>query len=143
MRAESNIFLIMGAVGSAIAALLHVGCIVFGGPWYRFFGAGEKMAKLAEAGSTFPAKVTSGIVLVLLVWAYCALAGAGMFPKPPLLRYLLGAITAIYLLRGLMFVPMMKIMPGQSIKFWLWSSAICLALGIIHLVGTKQVWNYL
>ncbi|MGQ4584278.1 hypothetical protein [Lysobacter sp. F60174L2] len=35
---------------NAIAALLHVGCIIFGASWYRFFGAGERMAQLASAG---------------------------------------------------------------------------------------------
>ena len=38
-------------MGSAIAALAHLGCIIFGGDWYRFFGAGEQMARMAEAGN--------------------------------------------------------------------------------------------
>ena len=34
--------LMSGAVFSVFAALVHLGCISFGGDWYRFFGAGEK-----------------------------------------------------------------------------------------------------
>src|ERR1700731_551627 len=66
LRPDYNIFLIFGAVGSGIAAILHLGCIMFGAPWYRFFGAGEKMAQLDEAGSAAPTRITSGIVLVLM-----------------------------------------------------------------------------
>jgi hypothetical protein len=140
LRPDYNIFLIFGAVGSGIAAILHLGCIMFGAPWYRFFGAGEKMAQLAEAGSSAPTRITSGIVLVLMIWTYCALAGTGMVPKPPLLRVLLSGIATVYLIRALMFFALMKIMPGRSIEFWLWSSAICMILGVAHLVGTKQAW---
>ncbi len=42
-----NTPLIIGGYLSFVAALLHISCI-FGGPeWYRFFGAGERMATLA------------------------------------------------------------------------------------------------
>lgn len=140
MHPDYNVFLLLGAIGSAIAAILHLGCIVFGAPWYRFFGAGEKMARLAEAGSAVPSFITSGIVLILSIWAYCALAGTGMVPKPPLLRFALSAIASIYLVRGLMIFALMKIMRGRSIEFWLWSSAVCLILGMTFLVGTKQSW---
>jgi hypothetical protein len=101
------------------------------------------MAKLAEAGSPIPTRITSGIVLVLAAWAYCALAGAGLAPKPPLLRYLLAGIAAIYLLRGLLGFGLKKIIRGNSMEFWLWSSAICLALGLAYLVGTRQAWDSL
>jgi hypothetical protein len=139
----ANIFLVAGAAGSFAAALAHVGCIVFGAQWYRFFGAGEKMARMAEARSLTPTLITGGIVLVLLAWSYIALAGAGLVPKPPLLRALLAGVTAVYLLRGLMLVPMMNRMTGRSLTFWLWSSAICLALGALHLAGTHQTWSSL
>ncbi len=35
--------LITGAICSALAALAHLGCIIFGAQWYRYFGAGEEM----------------------------------------------------------------------------------------------------
>ncbi len=64
MDSGKNKFLIIGSIGSAIAALAHLGCIIFGGDWYRFFGAGEQMAKMAEDGHWYPTVVTSIIVLV-------------------------------------------------------------------------------
>ncbi len=140
MDADRNGFLIAGATLSAIAALLHIGCIFFGAPWYRFFGAGERMARLAESGSWYPTIVTSVIVAVLIGWSVYALSGAGVVPRLPLMRPALCAITAIYLLRGLVVVPLFLVVPEKTTAFWVWSSAICLFFGIVHLVGTSQAW---
>ena len=137
---DNNLFLLFGAAGSAVAAAAHVGCIIFGAPWYRFFGAGEKLARLDEAGSSLPARITSGIVLVLAFWSYCALAGAGLAPQPPFLRALLCGIALVYLLRASIGFVMKKRMPGRSDAFWLWSSAICGTLGAAYLVGTIRSW---
>ena len=63
MEDTRNAFLIAGALLSALAAALHVGCIVFGAPWYRFFGAGERMAQMAIAGNWYPTVVTAVIAL--------------------------------------------------------------------------------
>ena len=41
---------------------VHVGCIVFGAPWYRFFGAGEKMAQMADAGNPRAARAVGNIM---------------------------------------------------------------------------------
>jgi len=48
------------------------------------------------------------------------------------------AITAIYLLRGLVIVPLVVL--GKSTPFWWWSSMICLLIGSVHLAGLSQVW---
>ena len=99
------------------------------------------MALLAEAGSPIPTRITGLIILVLLVWTYLALAGVGMLPKPPLLRYLLAGIASIYLVRAISVFWLMKVMPGNSILFWFWSSLICLILGVAYLAGTSKIWN--
>ena len=140
MAATRNSPLILGASLSATAALAHLGCIVFGASWYRFLGAGEQMAVMAARGHWYPTVVTSIIAAVLLVWALYALSGAGVIHRLPLLRPVLCAITAVYLLRGLAFAPMLALFPGRSPAFWLWSSAICLAIGVVHLVGVYQAW---
>jgi len=135
-----NIFLLVGAILSAIAAILHLGCIYFGAPWYRFFGAGEQMAILAERGSIQPTLITSAIVLVLSTWSIYALSGAAIIVKLPLLKWALSAITFIYLLRGIAGFFLINNPLGRSPEFWLWSSIICLSFGIIHLIGLKQIW---
>lgn len=136
----NNPFLILGAALSAVAALLHVGCIVFGASWYRFFGAGERMAQLAAAGSWRPTLITSAIVLVLAAWSVYALSGAGVVPRLPLVRTALCIITGIYMLRGLAGFP---IAASSGSAFWWWSSAICLTIGLVHLTGVRQAWAQL
>ena len=133
----------IAAALSAIAALLHVGCIVFGASWYRFFGAGERMARLAEAGDWRPTVVTAGIVVVLSVWALYALSGAGAIRALPLLRIGLCAITAVYALRGVAGLWYAAFGAGADAAFWWWSSAICLVFGIVHAIGLMQVWSRL
>ena len=137
---STNILLSIAATLNAIVAVLHIGCFYYGAAWYRFMGAGEAMATLAERGSIQPTIITSFIVLVFSIWTAYALSGAGIIFQLPLLRWVLLAITAIYLLRGIAgfffyFTPL-----GRTPEFWLWSSAICLTLGLIHLFGLKQLW---
>jgi hypothetical protein len=135
-----NSALVVGAGLSAVAALLHVACI-FGGPaWYRFFGAGERMAEAAARGSPYPAILTLGITVVLLAWAAYALSAAGALPSLPLLKAGIVAITAVYLLRGLVLFPVLMLKPAQVTPFVVWSSLICLGYGLVHLRGLVQVW---
>ena len=138
MEDTRNAFLIAGAVLSALAAALHAGCIVFGAPWYRFFGAGERMAQMAIAGHWYPTVATVVIASVLSAWSLYALSGAAVIRALPLLRPALCVITGIYLLRGLLILPLAVL--GRTTPFWWWSSAICLLIGVVHLVGLLQVW---
>ena len=64
---RSNKWLIAAGALSAIAAPLHVAIIINGPDWYRFFGAGEAMARAAERGSARPAVITIGIAAILAV----------------------------------------------------------------------------
>lgn len=138
-----NHLLVAGAVLSLMAALLHVACI-FGGPaWYRFFGAGEGMARAAERGSWYPALATLGIACVLLAWAAYALSAAGVLSPLPLLKVGVVAMTALYLLRGLLLVPVLVFKLSQATPFVVWSSLVCLGYGVVHLVGLVQVWSKL
>jgi hypothetical protein len=143
MPLQTNRFLIAGAAMSGFAALLHLGCIVFGAPWYRFLGAGEAMAQMASSGHWYPSVVTAAIIAVLSTWALYALSGAGIIRKLPLLRVALCAITAIYIARGLAFMLIMPLFPENSLLFWLVSSGTCLAFGIVHLLGVKLAWAHL
>jgi len=137
----ANPYLLSGAALSALAALLHLGCIFFGASWYRFFGAGERMAQLSAAGHIAPTLITTGIAAVLGVWSLYALSGAGVIPRLPLIRAGLCVITGIYLLRGVAGFVLAAVAPGErSVAFWCWSSLICLGISTLYLVGTRQVW---
>jgi hypothetical protein len=145
---SGNLQLISAAVLSFVASLLHV-AVVFGGPgWYRFFGAGEGMAALAEKGSIQPALITLGIAAILFVWGLYALSGAGVILKLPLLKLALSIITFIYLARGfagfvLPFVSNHPSINQNSVTFWLVSSVICCVFGLFYLLGTINSWAQL
>jgi len=139
---QSNPWLIAGGWLSLLAAFLHLGCILGGPDWYRFFGAGEGMAQAAERGEWMPHLLTLGIAGILAVWAAYAFAGAGRLRRLPLMRTALVLITSIYLLRGLALVPI-AFTPAAQTWFNIWSSLIVLAYGIAHAVGTWRAWPHL
>jgi hypothetical protein len=140
MRSPQSRPLLVGAILSALAALLHVGCIVFGGPWYRYLGAGERMARMAEAGHWYPPVVTAAITCILIAWTLYALSGAGFIRRLPFLRTVLLCIGAIYLTRGLATAALVPYFPGSTLRFWLVTSAVTTLMGILHLVGLKEIW---
>ena len=143
MHSASNKYLLAAAMCCLAAALAHLGCIVFGSDWYRFFGAGEQMARMAEQGLWYPTIVTSVIVLVLSVWALYALSGAGAIKRLPLTKLALILITSIFLLRAFSFVGLMPLFPENSLTFWLVSSGICLVIGSLFALGSWQQWSVL
>jgi len=135
-----NVYLIISGNLSAIAALLHLGCIYFGAPWYRFFGAGEEMALMAEQGSTYPTLITLTIFFVLSTWSLYAFSAAGLIFRLPFIRLALTVITFIYLLRGIAGFALIYMPMGRSPEFWVYSSIICLIFGIFHVIGLKKQW---
>ena len=141
-----NSYLIVASLLNLLVAAIHIGCIVFGAPWYRFFGAGESMAKMAERGSAKPALITAGITVTFVVWAIYAFAAAGLpFAvnlSLPWVRPVLAIIVGIYLVRGLLGFLLIKKPLGRSPSFWIYSSLVCLLIGSIHLAGLLQQWSF-
>lgn len=135
-----NPWLIAAGVLSAAAALLHLAIIAGGPDWYRFFGAGERMAHMAERGLVEPALIAAGIAAILAIWAAYAFAGAGLIRRLPLMRTALAAITCVYLLRGLVLAPLLALRPELVGGFTLWSSLIVLAYGLCYAIGTWRAW---
>lgn len=133
----------LAAIFTLVVAALHLGCIVFGAQWYRFLGAGEQMAQLAENDDPYPTIVTSLIVLVLLAWSAYAFSGAGKIFKLPLLRTGLCLISIILLTRAFGFYFIMSAFPENSLTFWFVSSGLCFILGSSYALGIKQSWQYL
>jgi hypothetical protein len=143
MIAKRTQALVLAGAGSLAASLLHLACITGGADWYRALGAGERMARMAARGHWYPTVVTLGIAAILGVWALYAWSGAGLIPRLPFLRPGLCAITGVYLLRALFFIPLQAFFPGNSAAFWYWTSGICLGLGLLHALGLRQAWSRL
>lgn len=138
-------YLKLAGILSFVACALHIAVIVGGPSWYRFFGAGANMAMMAEQGSYQPAIITFCIAFVLAVWGAYAWSGAGILPSFPLIRTALVLITLIYLVRGVLgmcalFFSHHPAVAQNSPTFWIWSSLICLVIGVIHLKGVLHKW---
>jgi hypothetical protein len=140
---KGSAWLVAGGWLSLGAALLHLAVIVGGPDWYRFFGAGEGMAQADQRGEWTPAIMTLGIAGMLALWGAFAFSGAGRIARLPLLRTGLIAISAIYLLRGLLLVPVLILKPQAVDAFALWSSLIVLVYGLAYAIGTWRAWPQL
>jgi len=138
-----NAFLILGAALSAVAAVLHFACLIWGAPLFRFLGAGEPIAQMAEKGHWHANFIAFAIGVLLAAWAAYALSGAGLLIRLPFVRLVLSVITGIYLLRAVAFPLLKPAFPENSDTFWIVTSGICLVIGLVHLAGLRQVWGQL
>lgn len=149
---HSKTLIVAGSL-SLMAAATHVAIIVGGPDWYRWFGAGEEMAKMAERGELYPALVTALIAAVLAIWGLYAFSAAGLIRRLPLMKTALVVITAIYLFRGLAGLfgvalvgsvdsPYLNELQKEATFIWI-SSLICLVFGAAYLFGTLGAWSRL
>lgn len=143
MSTSGSLVLVIGALSSAFAAIAHLVCIFIGAPAYRFLGAGERMARGAEAGKHKPTIITAMIAIILLIWSIYALSGAGIIESLPFTKWVLVAISAVFLGRALAFPILKPIFPENTMTFWLVSSGICLFVGSLYLYGVILQWYML
>ena len=132
--------LLVAAWMSVAASLLHLAVIVGGPDWYRFFGAGEEMARAAERGSSVPPIMTAIIAAILAVWAALAFGAAGLIRLLPLTRTALIAIAAVLIARSALVLVPDVWAPEQNMAFRIVSSLACLAMGLCFALGTWAAW---
>ena len=140
----SALLRIAGWLSIGIAAL-HVAMIFVGASAYRFFDAGEEMARRAEAGSPLPALLTLAVAILFAVFGLYAFSGAGTVRRLPLLRAGLVAIGVVYTLRGFMLVAQLnqlRVSADSSPRHAAFS-AVSLTLGLLYLLGTRGRWRWL
>lgn len=123
-----------------LAALLHWMCIVRGAPAFRFLGAGEALARMAERGHWYPPLIAFVVGALLALSAAYALAGAGWVAPLPGTPYALAAIAAVFVLRAVMFPLLKPAFPENSTRFWWVTSGICLVIGLAYALGAVGVW---
>ena len=132
---------------SFAVALSHIIIIILvGTPAYRYFGAGENLARKAETGSAVPALSPSILVVIFAIWGLYALSWTKVVRRLPLLKTALLLIGAAYALRGIhVFQQIFQIVvasaqiEGREILF----SAVSLAIGLAYVVGTIKSWEAL
>jgi hypothetical protein len=136
-------FLLVGALLNFCVAVLHIAMIFIGASAYRYFGAGEEMARLEEAGSWQPTLITLTVTVFFFIFGLYALSAARGFRKLPYTKTILIIITSIYFLRGsglfaeIYFMATDRSYPGQMILF----SSVALTIGICYAIGLKQKWH--
>jgi hypothetical protein len=125
-------------------AVLHLVILFMGGRGYRYFGAGEQMARAAEAGDSKPALITSGLTVMFVLFGLYALAAAGHIRRLPLTRWLVLAIGILYVLRGILAGPQAvwawqrpELVPLRFVLF----SGVALVLGVITVYGVRLRWQ--
>lgn len=138
--------LLSGGLLTGAAALLHIGIIIGGPDWYRFFGAGEQMALRAARGSAYPSLVTAVIAAMLAVWALYGFSGAGVIGRLPFLQAALAMISSVYLARGILGIPIVLFMDSRyanelkgRMTFMVVTSAVCVFLGFCYGAGAVMV----
>ncbi|WP_166212315.1 hypothetical protein [Cognatiluteimonas telluris] len=152
MSQATNLPLIGAGTLVLAGALVHV-AIIFGGPdWYRFFGAPERIARMAAEGRWYPVVACLSIATLLSVWSAYAFAGAGLIPALPLNRTVLCLIAIILITRGLVFIPLAAWRPAMLAAitnrrgggaFLIVTSALCLLIGLGYAFGVQRAWNWL
>jgi hypothetical protein len=135
MQELARLSSIAAAVLDAAAAVAHFACIFWGAPGLRLLGAGERLAQQAEAGHCYPPVISAAIGALLSLLAAYALSGAGLLDPLPGLRPVLVLAGAVFLARAAAAPWLRPFFQGNSAMFWIVSSAICLALGLLHLAA--------
>ena len=147
MQKRANRYLICAGMVVLAAGLLHI-LIIFGGPtWYAFFGAPAPIVRMAAAGALYPTIFCLVVAALLLLCASYAFSGAGLFPRLPFLRTGLLFIGSVFILRGVVFIPLIIWRPDILARvcncngidtFLVVTSVICLATGIGYVVGVRK-----
>jgi hypothetical protein len=137
---KRNNLLFAGAIANFAIAVLHLIIILIGGDAYRYFGAGEEMATMDEAGSLSPGLITLLVTFFFILFGLYGLSGAGKIRKLPLLDVILMVIASIFLMRGASVIAdiyLLNFSTGHEAQM-IWFSLVALVIGICYSMGIYQ-----
>ena len=130
---QSKAWVVYAAWGCVIASILHVVTIFAGAAWFDFLGAPPEYGQMMRDGNyVYPVIVTLLIAGTLAIWA--AYAFSALKTPLPYARLILGAVAAIFLLRGIIGIPinlyiLTKTGPTTMTLFHIAASVFVLTLG--------------
>lgn len=136
----------LGGATSFFLALLHVGAVFGGEAAARFFTAPRPVLLLIQQRSLWIIPVLLVIVTILGGFGLLAWSGAGRMRRLPFLRTGLVAVSTIYLLRGIVIIPLALLAlqhPGRVQWQAFLFCVVALALGVVYLTGTIGRWSEL
>jgi len=140
----SRQLLIVAAFLSFSVALFQA-VITFSPTWSQYFGAPKELV------SNVPLLYVTGFAMTVIffIFGLYAMSGGGWLRPLPLLRLGLLGIGCVYILRGLLFIPILLMMTGHMRssepipRTGLASSLVSLFIGLLYLFGTIRSWKTL
>lgn len=129
--------LILGAACSGLVAAVHLGTLMAGAAWYRFFGATSLAARVERGDFILPTLLTLVLALAFTAGALYALSGAGLLRRLAHVRPVLLGLGAVYVLRGMqLLVDLLAVLRGGQVpvRAFVFSGFSALA-GALHLIG--------
>ncbi len=141
MTVSRRMLLAAGLLSFAVAVFQVV--ILFSPAWCLYFGAPESVTR--DLPRLY---FTGGVAAVCFaLFGMYALSGVRVVRRLPLLRSGLVLISAIYTVRGLLFIPVILItrgiisIPDPLPPTALAGSLVSLGIGLVFLLGTAGCWR--
>ena len=131
--------LVIAAMLNFIAAALHVFVILGGPKYYRLFGAGERLAQMAEEKKAWPAVLTSCIALILASWGVIALSLNGIIMPIPYALEVFWAIAIAYSVRAVYPFILSPWVAFFRTRFMVVSSLIVGGFAVIHIMAIVSI----
>ena len=130
---KSNTLLLVGGYFSIAFSIFQLSGIWWPARGIKYFGGPAELSIHRPVAYAFLCLVVAAVVAVFGCYA---LSAAGKIRRLPLLRTVLTAVTAIYLLRGLLVIPQAQFVfkHPEQLRFAVFS-LIALIIGLIHLGG--------
>lgn len=137
MIVGAKFWLIVASIGLFLGAALHVAALLGGPKWIAFVGAPPIIVESAKTGTWLAPVGTLAITALLLYLAYVAFSLTGYMQALPLSRAVLWATGVLFVLRGLIILPMLSRMNWRAIQdlFVVGSSTAIFIIGISCILG--------
>jgi len=143
MELSKYLLLVAGILSFSVALFQAV--ITFSPAWSLYFGAPEVLV------SNIPLLYLTGFIATVffIIFGLYALSGVGFIRRLPLLRLGLLGIGSLYVLRGLVIIPILLVIMGYFqfsepiLATALSSSLVSLFIGLLYLIGTIGSWQRL
>ena len=130
---------VAAGLGLLAGALLHIIAFIGGPEWIAFVGAPASVVESAAKGTWLASVGTSAITALLIFLAVYCFSAADHVRALPHLRKLLSAFAVIFIIRGIIAVPVLVAnqthWQAPRYIFFATSSAGILIIGLLLLVG--------
>lgn len=142
---SSKLPLDLAAIFMFVGALFHIVCLFGGADWLLFTGAPPEFAESYRAGNLEPLIWTVAIALMLTIWGFYAMSGAGRIRRLPLLKTAFGIIAALMTARGLIGLALLIFSdwPWDTAmgKFHAAASIMIFGVGLFYIYGLVHRWK--